>query len=101
MSRTRPSKVIRTTVQSITLPLATLAGTLSSPWLGLIASGAGLLAIYGDLAYEEGKEIIEYVNLNKDKFVDSIINSPEFTKVFLNVWEMHIRETSETKRIRL
>jgi hypothetical protein len=102
--RTRVGQTIGSSLQNLPAPLAALAAqfsTLPASWSLGIAAAAGLYATFRELATDRGRELLEFIDAHKDEFVDTIVNSPEFVAVFVNVWNEHIRETSETKRARL
>lgn len=91
-------------IQNLSTPITDIAIRLQmvSPEWGLIVGmGAGLLAVYRELATDRGVELLEFIEEHKTEFVEEIIKTPEFKATFLNVWEMHIRENSENKRKRL
>jgi hypothetical protein len=102
--KTRVGKAIGSSLQNLPAPIAALAmqfGGLSAAWGLGIAAATGLLATFRELAEDRGKELQEFIEAHKDEFVEEIVNSPEFVAVFVNVWNEHIRETSENKRARL
>lgn len=91
-------------VKNLPAPIAGLAVQLSAfnpEWAGIIALGTGLLTVYADLAVSNGSELLEYIEAHHEEFVEEVINSSEFKAAFVNVWEMHIRESDENKRKRL
>ena len=91
-------------VKNLPAPIAALAVQLvafNPEWAGIIALGTGLLTVYTDLAVSNGSELLEYIETHHEEFVEDVINSPEFKAAFVNVWEMHIRESDENKRKRL
>lgn len=91
-------------IQNLSEPLANIAVRLQqvSPEWGLVVGmGAGLLAVYRELAEDRGKELLQFVYEHRKEFSKEIIKTPIFKATFLNVWEMHIRENSENKRRRL
>src|SRR5665213_1609898 len=94
-------KAALSSLQNLSAPLAGLVVGLPPIWVTMIAAGAGLLAVYRELAEDRGKELLEFIVAHKDEFVIEIINTSVFKTAFLNVWEMHIRESSENKRMRL
>lgn len=97
-------KTVGSTVQNLSGPIAELAiayAALSGAWGLAIIAGAGLLATFRELAEDRGRELFDFVRDHQDEFVDEIVGSPEFIATFVNVWEKHIRETAEQKRIRL
>lgn len=92
------------TIQNLSAPIADIAIKLQviSPEWGLAVSmGAGLLAVWRELAEDRGVELLNFVERHKTEFAENIIETPSFKATFLNVWEMHIRENSENKRKRL
>lgn len=100
----RRKKVIISSIQNLSEPLATLLVPLivmNPNWVGIVGLGAGLIAVWRDLAEDRGTEILKFINDNVDKFSKDNIQSNEFRSTFLNVWEMCIRENSENKRRRL
>lgn len=104
VSKTRVKKTIGSSLQNLPAPLAALAAqfsTLPIAWSLAIASATGLLATFRELAEDRGRELLVFIEENQEKFVDRVVKSPNFIAVFLNVWEMHIRETAESKRARL
>lgn len=103
-SKARVGKTIGSSMQNLPGPIAALAvqfGGLSPVWGLGIAAGAGLLAVFRELAEDRGKELRDFIEEHHDEFVEDIVNTPEFVGVFVNVWNEHIRETSEKKRERL
>lgn len=92
------------TVKNLPTPIATLAVTLSgfsAVWAGVIAMGVGLLTVYTDLAVSRGSELLDYIKNHHEEFVEGVVSSAEFKTAFINVWEMHIRESDKNKRKRL
>jgi len=61
----------------------------------------GLYAVYRELAEDRGLEMLKFIDRHKTEFAEEIIATPVFKTAFVNVWEMHIRESSENKRKRL
>lgn len=91
-------------LENLSEPLANIATRLmlvSPEWGLIIGMGAGLLAVWRELAEDRGKELFEYIYEHKEEFSEEVIKTPEFKATLLNVWEMHIRENSENKRRRL
>jgi len=104
MPNNRIRQTLSSAAQNLSGPVAALAaqyGVLPGVWALAIAGGAGLLVTYAQLAEDRGKELLDFIQEHQDEFVDTIVNSPEFITVFVNVWELHIRETAENKRKRL
>lgn len=102
--KTRVLKTIGSSAQNLPAPIAALAaqfGKLSATWALGIGVATGLLATFRELAEDRGKELQEFIEQHRGEFVEEIVNSPEFIAVFVNVWELHIRETAEKKRARL
>ncbi len=100
----RASRTTMSLLQNVSPPLAAIALQLqwiSPEWMLTIGYGAGLLAVFRELAAERGKELLEDIAEHKTEFKESIIKTQEFKAIFLNIWEMHIRENSESKRKRL
>ena len=60
-----------------------------------------MLSVWRELAEDRGKELLEFIEAHKEEFASDIVAKPEFKAAFLNVWEMHIRESAESKRARL
>lgn len=92
------------TLQNVAPPLAAIAARLSvitPEWALAIGLGSGLLAYWRDIAVERGKELLTYIEEHKTEFIETVVQAPEFKATLLNVWEMHIRENSENKRVRL
>lgn len=91
-------------IQNLSSPVAEIGIRLQMfdpVWGIIIGMGAGLLSVWRELAEDRGVELLEYVELHKNEFVETIVKSSEFKATFLNVWEMHIRENSKSKRQRL
>ncbi len=91
-------------IQNLSAPIADIAIRLQmiNPEWGLaISMGVGLLSVWKDLAEDTGIELLEFIEQHKNEFAEEVVKTPEFKAAFLNVWEMHIRESSETKRERL
>ena len=84
-------RALPTAMRNLSGPLATLATTLwgfSAVWAVIIGAGAGLLAVYHELAENRLTELLEYIDAHKEEFSNDIIQSPEFKATFLNVWEI-------------
>ena len=92
------------TIQNLSEPIATLLLPLMAidpSWVGIVGLGAGLIAVWRELAEDRGAEILKFINDNANKFSKDNLETNEFKSTFLNVWEMCIRENSENKRRRL
>lgn len=92
------------TIQNLSEPMASIAVRLqmfSPEWSLVIGMGAGLLAVYRELAEDRGSELFREIEEHKEEFIESIVKSQDFKATLLNVWEMHIRENSQEKRRRL
>lgn len=97
-------ETLSSAAQNLTGPAAAIAAqyhALSAIWALALAGGAGLFTAYTQLAENRIREILDFIDAHKDEFVDSIVTSPEFIDVFINVWDLHIREAAENKRKRL
>lgn len=91
-------------IQNLSAPIADIAvklQVLNPEWAIAVGMGAGLLAVYRELAENRGVELLGFIEEHKDQFLEEIIKTPNFKATFVNVWEMHIRENSEAKRKRL
>ncbi len=103
-AHTRVKQTVLSSMQNLPAPIAGLAVPLaafSPSWAAAIAMGTGLLSVWRELAEDRGKELLEFIEAHKEEFVSDIVATPEFRAAFLNVWEMHIRESAESKRARL
>ena len=105
MDKTKKIKEVGlSAIQNLSAPVADIALRLQiiSPEWGLaVGMGAGLLAVYRELAEDRGVELLRFIEDHKGEFVEEVIKTSEFKATFINVWEMHIRENSEDKRKRL